>query len=141
MTRFEEAVLDKLLAGDDPLLGTLRCQASVARLASREESGVGFFLAFEVPGGAPTLPVPSDFHFGDVTASIDGLQFGAGFVLFVRGGRLDSLEGYSHDEPWPETIRAFELTYLREPRDLTFASSPAGVRGVKRPNGPAPQSG
>lgn len=140
LTAFEKAVLDKLLTGDDPVLEKLRSQATLARLASRLGSEVGFFLTFDVPSDVSTVLDPKDFHFGDVTASIDGLQFGAGFVVFVRGGRLDSLEGYSYDEPWPATIRAFELTYLREPRELTFASSPAGGRGVKGSNGPAPQS-
>jgi hypothetical protein len=139
-TTFEKAVLDKLLAGDDPVLEQLRFQASLARLASRQDSEVGFFLTFDVPDEAPTILNPKDFHFGDVTASVDGLQFGAGFVVFVRGGRLDSLEGYSYDEPWPKTIREFELAYLREPRELKFATSPAGVREGKGPYGPAPQS-
>lgn len=41
---------------------------------------------------------------------------GAGFVIFVRRGRLDLFEGYSHDEPWPDEIGEFELTYQEEPR-------------------------
>lgn len=29
------------------------------------------------------------FHFGDVNAVVEGLRYGAGFVVFVRGGRSD----------------------------------------------------
>jgi len=42
---------------------------------------------------------------------MDGLQYGAGFLIFVRDGTLKMLEGYSYSEPWPELIREFELSY------------------------------
>jgi len=122
LNEFEQAVLKKLLAGDHPMLTVLRTQVQAARLASREYTGAGFYLSFEVPPEAPALPT-QNFHFGDVDAAIDGLQHGAGFVVFVRGGCLDMLEGYSYDEPWPTEIRGFKLTYQREPRKLDI---PAG---------------
>lgn len=118
LSEFERAVLEKLLAGDHPVLATLRAQATAARLASREHTGAGFFLSFEVPRHLPTVETARDFHFGDVSATVDGLEHGAGFLIFIRGGRLDSLEGYSYDEPWPQEIRRFKLTYQREPREL-----------------------
>lgn len=121
-SRFEQAVLDKILAGDHPVLVALRAQARAARIASREYTGVGFFLKFEVPPDMPVL-ANKNFHFGDVCAAVDGLQHGAGFVVFVRDGRLATLEGYSFDESWPSEIGAFSLSYQREPRDLSFSST------------------
>jgi hypothetical protein len=117
LTEFERAVLSKLLAGDHPVLTALRVQAQKARLASREYTGAGFFLSFDVPPEAPILAT-KDFHFGDVNATVDRLQYGAGFVIFVRGGRLDTLEGYSYEEPWPNEIENFKLAYQREPREI-----------------------
>jgi hypothetical protein len=118
LNEFEQAVLDKLLAGEHPVLAVLREQALAGRLASREYTGAGFFGSFDVPRGTPILATQQDFHFGDVNAVIDGLQRGAGFVIFVRNGHLDTLEGYSYEEPWPKDIRGFKLTYQREPRGL-----------------------
>jgi hypothetical protein len=123
LNEFEQALLEKLLAGDHPVLAVLRAQVQAARVASREYTGSGFYLSFDIPPEAPALRKES-FQFGDVNAAIDGLQHGAGFVVFVRGGRLDMLEGYSYDEPWPTEIRGFRLTYQREPRALDI---PAGV--------------
>lgn len=122
LTEFERAVLEKLLAGDHPVLAVLRAQAQAARLASREYTGVGFYLSFDVPPEAPAL-LTQNFHFGDVNAAVDGLQHGAGFVVFVGGGRLEMLEGYSYDEPWPKEIHGFKLTYQREPRELSLPGS------------------
>jgi hypothetical protein len=120
LNEFEQQVLDKLLAGDHPVLDALRAQAERARLTRREYTGVGFFCDFDVPSDAAPLPTQSDFHVGDVNASLDGLKYGAGFVLYVRNRRLAMLEGYTYEEPWPQKVHNLKLTYQREPRELPF---------------------
>ncbi|MDP1626565.1 hypothetical protein [Parvibaculum sp.] len=123
LNNFENAVLTKLLAGDHPLLIALRSQAERAQLSSRDYTGAGFFCVFTVPSDVTPLARHLDFEFGDVNAQIAGLKHGAGFVVFVRDGRLDMLEGYSYDEPWPEVIGDFELSYKSEPRNLDLPCS------------------
>jgi hypothetical protein len=120
LNSFEQPVLDKLIAGAHPVLAVLRKQAEMARVSSREYTGAGFYCNFDVPPSAPLLPMPGNFHISDVSAVVDGLQRGAGFVLFVRDRRISFLEGYSYDEPWPKRIRAFELAYAKDPRQLEF---------------------
>lgn len=121
LNEFEQQVLDKLLAGDHPVLVALRAQAERARVSRREYTGVGFFCDFDLPSDVAPLPTRSDFRVGDVNASLDGLQHGAGFLLFVLNGRLAMLEGYAYEEPWPKEVRNLELTYQREPRELPFS--------------------
>lgn len=59
-------------------------------------------------------------RFGDVLADLDGLEHGAGFVLFIDNGLIGMLEGYSNTgEAWPDTPCNFELRYWTRPRDLT----------------------
>ena len=123
LSDLEQAVLDKLLAGSDPVLQVLREQAEHARLASRKLTGAGFFCTFEVPVGVRSLTTHRDFHFGDVNAHIDGLRYGAGFVLRVRDGVLTTLEGYSYDEPWPGRLKNFSLEYQSDPRSLKFLNA------------------
>jgi len=120
LNELEQAVLDKLLGGDHPILSALRVQAKRVRVVRRKCTGVGFFCDFDVPQDVPRLTQKTDFHFGDVTATVDGLTHGAGFVLFVRNGHLAVLEGYTYDEPWPQGLHNVALTYQREPRNLTF---------------------
>ena len=114
----QQAVLNKLLSGDHPVLNALRVQAAKACLVKQEYTGVGFFCNFEVPSEAPILR--GDFEISDVNAEIEGLTNGAGFVLFISNGQLDMLEGFSYDEPWVQTAGGFNLTYLNEPRELSF---------------------
>jgi len=99
---------------------TLRAQAANARLASRENTGVGFFCEFDVPAEVAAVEVP-DFTIDDVNGEIQGLAHGAGFVLFIRGGRLKMLEGFSYDEPWPDQVGGFSLSYSDPERKAELA--------------------
>jgi len=118
---FELAVLDKLLAGDHEVLATLRKQANGARLTKREHTGVGFYCWFEVGPDAALVQGRGDFEIDDVHAEVPGLAHGAGFVLFIRGGRLDNLEGLTYDEPWPDQIRELSLKYSEPERKAELA--------------------
>jgi hypothetical protein len=119
LTPLEQAVVDKLLAGEHPVLQVLKKQADQSRVSHREFTGVGFWTDFDVPDAAPAAQ-RRNFTVGDVQATIEGLAHGAGFQLLVRGSRISQLEGFTYDEPWPPEIGAFELTYTKEPRQLDF---------------------
>jgi hypothetical protein len=111
----EAAVLDRLLAGEHPVLTALRGQLAGATVKSRELTGVGFFTKFALAVDAAPAPVRT-LRFGDVQAAVTGLEHGAGFVLFVNDGLLRMLEGYSYGEPWPEQIEEFSVSYIEPGR-------------------------
>jgi hypothetical protein len=114
LTELEQAVLDKLLDGEHVVLAALRRQLEVAGVIERVMTGVGFHTSLAFPEASkPSVAPLTQRHvaWGDVAARIPGLQHGAGFVLFIRDGYLDTLEGYTFDEPWPESIASFELEY------------------------------
>lgn len=80
-------------------------------MASREATGVGFFTTLVIGDGAEPAPVkPGQMDLGDVTAVIDGVEHGVGFVLFVNDGVLDVLEGFSYDEPWTDLSASYHVT-------------------------------
>jgi hypothetical protein len=109
----EQQVLEKLLAGDHPILVDLRRQLSHLQVAQRELTGSGFVTSFSIDASVVTSALlHKDFKFGDVTADIEGLEHGAGFLLYVRNGAIDALEGYSFEEPWPESVGQFRLSYM-----------------------------
>jgi hypothetical protein len=119
----EAAVLDKLLAGSHPVLNALRRQLAGLTVKTRERTGAGFFTEFSVAETcAPASTSSPKLRFGDVQASIGGLQSGAGFLLYVDGGLLRMLEGYSYEEPWPEAIEEFTLSYMDPTRTSVLAS-------------------
>ena len=111
MTDLERAVLVKLLDGEHPVLNSLRRQLEVCRVDSREFTGVGFYTNLVVDESVAAR-VEGDLIFGDVAAEVDGLQYGAGFLLFVDRGMLNMLDGYNYGESWPEQISGFKLSYM-----------------------------
>ena len=84
--------------------------------------GVGFFTYFEIPEDVPDAPVRAGvLQFGDVIAEIDGLERGAGFLIWIRDRRLHFLEGYAYDEPWPKQAGRFRLSYAKPDRSEVLA--------------------
>jgi hypothetical protein len=111
LTDLEIAVLDKLLAGEDSNLAILRSQLANVDVTHRENTGVGFYVHFFFPSEIERLPNRDRIIFGDVNAEVEGLKFGAGFLLFISDGAIKMLEGYSYEEPWPTEIKKFVLRY------------------------------
>jgi hypothetical protein len=121
LTSFEQAVLDKLLSGQDPTLTALRRQCEQIQVSSRELTGVGFFTTFAVSPEAHREAGRPSFKFGDVNGTSDDVKHGFGFLVYVVDGVLHMLEGYTYDEPWPNEIRGLVLTYASpQGRKLDF---------------------
>ena len=106
----ETEVMQLLLAGQHPVLEILRAQFKCSRVKKREMTGAGFYLSFETDSALKATDI-SQITLGDVHAQIEGLKNGAGFVLFIVDGLVGCLEGYSYDEPWPNEIKKYSLTY------------------------------
>jgi len=107
-----ERRLATLLAGGDmPALSVLRQQLTSAVVTEREYSGVGFFTHFQVAPDAPRLPV-ARWVIGDVGFTLQGHEHPAGALLFVDGGVVSMLEGFSYaDEDWPAEPEVSLATY------------------------------
>jgi hypothetical protein len=93
-----------LIEGTHPALAALREQFPRARISHIELTGSGFHVDFEVPEDVP-LTEPADFTGGDAVIRLIGSDIPGGCVLFVRGGRLATFEGYSYGDEWPENAQ------------------------------------
>ena len=116
LTPLEKAVLLEIVEQlDSPQKESLAQQVANASVISRENTGAGFYTNFDVQGG-PYVALP-DLKDRMVEAQIEGLQHGMGFILWVKDGRLDFLEGYSYEEvttPLTWEIVTFELIDLKK---------------------------
>lgn len=93
---------------------TIRQQLAHATVAKREFTGVGFFTEFALPADAPVRHDLADLVIDDVGVEFPSLQHGAGFVLFIRGGAVSMLEGFTYDEAWPTNTDKFTLIRLQK---------------------------
>jgi len=97
MTRFTEmetAALRAIFAETPAIALALESQLGRAVVTERENSGGGFFTDIDVPDNVSSVDCPKTL--GNAThARIEGLEHGLGFVLFMREGKLDMLEGFA----------------------------------------------
>jgi hypothetical protein len=118
-SRLERAVIEKFLEGDLPMLSLLRRQYIEATSVDREFTGVGFFTRIQIPPHVQRACSNPRIILDDVVGHISGLQNPVGFVLFILNGGLGTLEGYTHEEAWPDEVDGFTLRYRDVPRDLS----------------------
>ena len=109
LTPLEKAVLDLQLDEHGEPFDTIRQQLAHAIITSRRFTGVGFFTDFIVPENSPVRRDLPDLTLGDVEAELPGVHLGAGFLLFIRGGTVSMLEGYTYDDPWPTSTEEFRV--------------------------------
>ena len=110
LTSLEKAALDMLLDKPGGQFEILRGQLAHAKVGRREFSSVGFFTYFIVPSDAEVRRDIPNMELRDVVAEFPDVKHGAGFVLFVRDGVINMLEGFTYDEPWPEKLSEFRLS-------------------------------
>src|SRR6476659_7553168 len=102
LTPFEREAIATIVAGDHPVFLGLRNQLARCQVAKRDFTGVGFFSTLTVASDIPSVPVRRRLYLGNaVDVTMDGVRDGVGLVLFVEDGRLDLLEGFTYDDPWP----------------------------------------
>lgn len=97
LTPLERAVFRAVCEMHTADRDALEAQLSTATVRSRENTGAGFYTSFDVQrdyvvsiGGEGLKRGPQ--------ARIDGFQHGMGFILWLKQGYLDCLEGYSYDD-------------------------------------------
>jgi hypothetical protein len=96
MSPLELAVLDAIALQVPEVANALAGQRETIRVTARENTGAGFYTTFYASHPSPITGVASPL--GDVGASIAGLEHGMGFLLWVRDGRINTLEGFSYGE-------------------------------------------
>jgi hypothetical protein len=112
LTPLERSVLDAALAGPGRTLESLRHQLENCRVRGREFTGVGFYTDLTPDDSKRVHEIrEADLRITDVWADIESLEHGAGFLLFVKDGLLQMLEGFTYDEPWPDEVKTFSVQY------------------------------
>ena len=111
LTALERAVLVTALRSDAKIVSTLNAQVNEAKALVRTPSGVGFVTKLQVPGA---LRLPDSTELDSlplVFGQHPDLPSGAEFVLQVKDGRLNSIEGFCYEGMWPrdESLFTFEV--------------------------------
>ena len=95
LSALERAVLIAFAEHYAPYSAVLRLQIASVRVSARRNTGAGFYTDFLV-SDVPEVAAPSPL--GPVSAGIEGVEHGMGFLLWLREGVIHSLEGYTYDD-------------------------------------------
>ena len=98
---FERQVMTALLAGDDPILETLRQQYAAASVSGREKTATGFVTRFDVPQSVPAIERKL-LHLDDLQLQLAGVGTPSDVSVHVHNGRLRSFECFIYDGVFPE---------------------------------------
>ena len=96
-TSLEQAVLNAICEMHLADRHMLEAQLLSAIVRSRENTGAGFFTRFDVERTAESAIRGERLRNGP-EVRIDGLQHGMGFILWLKNGYAECLEGYSYQE-------------------------------------------
>jgi hypothetical protein len=96
-TPLERAVLTAIRDAYSLDRAALETQLSTATLLSRENTGAGFYARFAVDRSSSAGLTGERLRAGP-EAKIKGLEHGMGFILWLKEGYADCLEGYSYDD-------------------------------------------
>lgn len=109
----ELRVLSKFLAGDHRGVRILRDQVNNLIVKKRDGTKVSFMTEFDHDAKiGSNLFCEQSIVINDVVGDVTGMQYGMGFLLFVKNGYLDALEGYSFDGAIPANIIINSLYYM-----------------------------
>jgi hypothetical protein len=97
---FERQVMTALLAGEDPLLETLRKQYAASVVRDREVNATGFVTRFEIPAGAPLIDRKL-LHLDDLQVELEGTTSPVDASVHVHNGKLRSLECFVYEGTFP----------------------------------------
>lgn len=93
-TQLEVSALRSIFSETPELAAGLERQLAAATVTERENSGAGFFTTIRVSDAPPRVNSPKVLGY-ETHAHVKGMEYGLGFVLFMKDGALDMLEGYA----------------------------------------------
>jgi hypothetical protein len=96
-TRLEDSVLNAICEMYPADTDALSAQLLTTTVRSRENSGAGFFTTFDVERDS-SVAIEGERLRNGPAAKIDGLQHGMGFILWLKEGYAECLEGYAYAE-------------------------------------------
>ena len=96
-TPLERAVLRAICEAHPVDRAALDRQLSTATVLSRENTGAGFYTRLAIERSFGT-PIGGERLRRGPEVRIDGLEHGMGFILWLKEGYADCLEGYCYEE-------------------------------------------
>ena len=101
---FEKIIITDIIEQYPEYKQKLQAQFEKITVQKREFSTYGFSTHYEVTVAEETLGNDKNLQLGKCQWSINGLNHGSDYILWIKNGFISCLEGFSYNEPWPNEI-------------------------------------
>lgn len=101
---FEKIIITDIIEQYPEYKQKLQSQLERIIVQKRELSTYGFLTYYDVVAVEETLGDDKNLQLGKHQWNINGLNYGADFILWIKNGFISCLEGFSYNELWPNEI-------------------------------------
>lgn len=114
----EKTLVEKMLADAslEPARRSIRWDAVNVR--DRSLTGAGFMTEFNRSAELTVFADDVSLRWGNVGARLNIGRIETGFLVYVDGGQVTAVEGYTYGDEWPSTIDTVEWYELQEGAEL-----------------------
>lgn len=109
MNELERAVIGAMLGHPELNPVRRRIDFGSVPVRSRDHTGVGFFTEFESCDELRVFDAGTSLRWGKVGARLNAAKIDTGYLVYIDGGCVTAVEGYTYGDDWPMTIEVFEL--------------------------------
>ena len=115
LNALEIQVLDFIVSILEGNSDEVKQQLQLIKSIKREYTGVGFFTTFTLSEAAKDFQTtPLRLIISNVQGEVEGLKRGAGFILFFNEGLIETLEGFTYSEDWPDDAKLVRISTIKE---------------------------
>jgi len=117
-TDLERTLVEKMLADVTLEPAKRSVQWDAVNVRDRSFTGAGFMTEFDCSAELKLFPVEVSLRWGNVGARINASRIETGYLVYVDGGQITAVEGYTYGDEWPSTIDSVEWYELKEGAEL-----------------------
>lgn len=110
LNQLEQAVLERFIKSEG--LKVNKIDFHEIQVVERDFTGSGFMTWLE-PNKLLILNGAKSFTGGKIGARINS-TIEAGFIFYIKDGSINTMEGYTYGEEWPEEVKNFKI-YVIDP--------------------------
>jgi hypothetical protein len=114
----EKAIVERILVDPElaPTKSSLRWDE--IKVKRRSLTNVGFLTEFEFSEELMVFASDISLRWGKIGARLNETKIETGYLVYVDGGYITTVEGYTYGDEWPRQIDRVQLYDLKEGADL-----------------------
>jgi hypothetical protein len=105
----ERDILEAVAMAHPACIAELRQKAEMAKVVDFHNSGAGFISALIVDSCAPAIVESSPLD--GPSCDVSGIDVEMGFIVFLKDGRLDAIEGFCYDDSSTNAVDFSSVSY------------------------------